>query len=811
MKLKERQRSSGILVKLFIAVILIGLLASLVLFSKSSSSAVTSITKDIAADFTPDKLELQIPEANFRQIKKKRKEALERGLLFSSAEDMVDGTLRANNETKPIRLRLKGDLLDHIQGEKWSYRIQLKNDQQWNQMQTFSIHNSGARSHLAEWLMLQLFRQEGIITPNYDFIQLEENGVDKGVYAYEQFFDNNLLIQNKRPIGPILKHADDAYWENVQKGITPFYWTHMAEIELMNTENKNNPSFIKSFQQAKSKLQAYLDGQAKLSDVFDVEKLAKYYALMEISHAYHAQQMTNIRFYFNPLTAKLEPIGFDCFGTTLPNVTKDWSAAGEGQIQFNKPPNDYPNGGVYMYKLFLDNEMTASYLKHLQHYTSDHFLNKIKHDWNAALDQRLAFIQSDEAYADYSFAVDDLFKKAKWTREKILPLPEYSLNVQVQEGSRKQLVCSSYHYFPMEVIGLGNEEVLQTLETPVFLDAYHPDHNPDSEVIQNPNNYRRVYFKTIGIDSIFSEEINRLSLVPIKPKIQQGDLSFVDEHECININGSAIKFGPCPISLEQTVIIPKGYLISVEPGTVIELMSNANFISFSPIMATGTETENIQISGTKNNGLMLSQIKGKSQFNHTILTGLGQINEAEYQTSAAITIYDSEVEFTKSKVFNCESNNALTFQNADFNINDLSIEDSPGNGITLEYSYGEIDQLAIADVNKDGLLLNNSSLQLKNATFDFIKGTAFHSNGSGSTDLTSIEIKDCYRAFKLSNSSVSVDGVNIQDVEEGVFASQQNESAEIVFTNGNMSDVQFPYLIGSDDFLYWNGRKKKAQ
>jgi hypothetical protein len=438
-------------------------------------------------------------------------------------------------------------------------------------------------------------------------------------------------------------------------------------------------------------------------------------------------------------------------------------------------------------------------------------LNKIKHDWNAALDQRLAFIQSDEAYADYSFAVDDLFKKAKWTREKILPLPEYSLNVQVQEGSRKQLVCSSYHYFPMEVIGLGNEEVLQTLETPVFLDAYHPDHNPDSEVIQNPNNYRRVYFKTIGIDSIFSEEINRLSLVPIKPKIQQGDLSFVDEHECININGSAIKFGPCPISLEQTVIIPKGYLISVEPGTVIELMSNANFISFSPIMATGTETENIQISGTKNNGLMLSQIKGKSQFNHTILTGLGQINEAEYQTSAAITIYDSEVEFTKSKVFNCESNNALTFQNADFNINDLSIEDSPGNGITLEYSYGEIDQLAIADVNKDGLLLNNSSLQLKNATFDFIKGTAFHSNGSGSTDLTSIEIKDCYRAFKLSNSSVSVDGVNIQDVEEGVFASQQNESAEIVFTNGNMSDVQFPYLIGSDDFLYWNGRKKKAQ
>ncbi len=809
MKLKSRKQNDGLWIKLMITSILGIFLLNLLLFSRSTETQ--TVASQDAVDFIPHKLELQIPEVNVKKIKTKRDEALQEGLLFSSAEDMVDGTLRVGDDTKAMRLRLKGDLLDHIQGDKWSYRIQLKNDQEWNQMQTFSIHNSGARSHLAEWLMLQLFRQEGIMTPNYDFIEVEENGVSKGVYAYEQFFDNKLLQQNKRPLGPILKHADDAYWENVQKEITPFYWTKMAGIELMNTENKNDPSFIAAFQQAKSKLQAYLDGKAKLIDVFDVDKLAKYYALMEISHAYHAQQITNIRFYYNPLTAKLEPIGFDCYGTDLPNVTKDWSAGGEGQNQYAEPSEDYPYGGVYLHKFFQDSMMTARYLKQLHQYSSEEFLDDMKHKWKIALEQRADFIRSDEAYQDYAFSFDELFKKARWTREKLLPLPSYSLTTQVQAGSRKQLICTSYHYFPIELIGLGNEELVQKFKMPIYLEAYHQDHEADVEVIQNPNNYRRVYFKTLGIDSMFSEEINRLSLAPQTPDILQGDLSFIKEYDCINLVDKDIAFGPCPITLNKTVVIPNGYTIRVKPGTVIRLQSNANFISFSPIQVNGSASEPVRIEGAKNNGILLTQVAGESQFDHVILIDLASVNEAEFQSDAALTIFESEVDIDNVTMTNSTAKSALTIQNSIFNINDLTIDSSPGNGINLEYSKGSIEQLTLIDINVNGIQSYDSSLHLHGATLNHIKGTAVQIDRSDATSLTSIDIEKSYRAFKISDSTIKADEITIQDVEEGIHAKNQDDTSEVVFTRGSMSDVRYPYLLGGDDVVYWNGRKKKAQ
>ena len=57
-------------------------------------------------------------------------------------------------------------------------------------------------------------------------------------------------------------------------------------------------------------LKDFLENRKTAKQVFDIDKIAKYYALIEISHATHAQQLTNIRFYLDPINGLLEPIGF---------------------------------------------------------------------------------------------------------------------------------------------------------------------------------------------------------------------------------------------------------------------------------------------------------------------------------------------------------------------------------------------------------------------------------------------------------------------------------------------------------------------
>ena len=56
----------------------------------------------------------------------------------------------------------------------------------------------------------------------------------------------------------------------------------------------------------------------KPEDIFDMKKLAKFYALMDLVNVHHALAWHNRRFYCNPITSKLEHIGFDMIPAGLP-------------------------------------------------------------------------------------------------------------------------------------------------------------------------------------------------------------------------------------------------------------------------------------------------------------------------------------------------------------------------------------------------------------------------------------------------------------------------------------------------------------
>ena len=57
-------------------------------------------------------------------------------------------------------------------------------------------------------------------------------------------------------------------------------------------------------------------------DLIDMNLMAKYYALMDICGIHHSIHWHNHRFYYNPITARLEPIAFDCHAEPLPNVVR---------------------------------------------------------------------------------------------------------------------------------------------------------------------------------------------------------------------------------------------------------------------------------------------------------------------------------------------------------------------------------------------------------------------------------------------------------------------------------------------------------
>ncbi|MCH8820816.1 MAG: hypothetical protein IIB03_10945, partial [Acidobacteria bacterium] len=118
---------------------------------------------------------------NFQKIEAKRQEAIRRGILQALVDDFVPAQLEFEGQSFPAEMRLKGDGSDHWEGEKWSFRIKLDGDHQLLGMRRFSIQDPRTRNNLFEWGYLENLRNEGILAPRYEFVQVVFNGVKLGI------------------------------------------------------------------------------------------------------------------------------------------------------------------------------------------------------------------------------------------------------------------------------------------------------------------------------------------------------------------------------------------------------------------------------------------------------------------------------------------------------------------------------------------------------------------------------------------------------------------------------------------------------
>ena len=53
------------------------------------------------------------------------------------------------------------------------------------------------------------------------------------------------------------------------------------------------------------------DKKFKIDNHFDIDKWAKYFAIIDLTGAYHGSLAKSVKFFYNPTTALFEPIGYD--------------------------------------------------------------------------------------------------------------------------------------------------------------------------------------------------------------------------------------------------------------------------------------------------------------------------------------------------------------------------------------------------------------------------------------------------------------------------------------------------------------------
>ena len=220
----------------------------------------------------------------------------------------------------------------------------------------------------------KIFEKEDILTTRYDFIPVYLNNKNLGLYAYEEHFEKQLIESQHRREGPILKFSEDQLWASrvaKQESNFPLFEANKI-IAFQSNKILRDSTLFNEFINAQNLVYEYKYAINHASKIFDIDKLAKYFALVDLIRAYHGIIWHNQRFYFNPILSKLEPISFDCCCGVMQWPNR--AIYGNYNIGSVKRKND----GVFMIDhLFADKLFVKKYLYYLEKYSSKKYVNSI--------------------------------------------------------------------------------------------------------------------------------------------------------------------------------------------------------------------------------------------------------------------------------------------------------------------------------------------------------------------------------------------------------------------------------------------------
>ena len=362
--------------------------------------------------FKTENLGIQIKSKDLDKLFKFREKAIQNGVIDKSLKKYFRGLMVYKKEEIPIKIRLKGDWIDHLSGDKWSFRIKILGDKDFKGMKTFSIQHPKTRSFLKEWIMHKIFRDENILTTRYGFITASLNGNNLGIYAYEEHFCKELLKYNNREEAPILKFNEEGVWETrlnnpKNKNLYPYF--EASEIIPFQKKSVFSSDSLKSaFEKGLKLMTKYKEFDGNLEDNFDLNYTAKLYALYDIGKIRHSYHWHNQRFYYNPKAHKLEHIAFDCYAGIeegIEDIIYGYSDSTSSDFKM-----------TYLSKQFFNNDVFVSnYKKFLNKFSELEYLTSIVKKYKVISDSLNTILKYE--FPNYEFNMDYLINNAKAIRE----------------------------------------------------------------------------------------------------------------------------------------------------------------------------------------------------------------------------------------------------------------------------------------------------------------------------------------------------------------------------------------------------------
>ncbi len=285
-------------------------------FKSQTTSYLESIPKETFKSLVSSSdikdMRIDIKFMDWEKLTRFRNIAMENGIISKNEKEYVNASILYDGKRRDVKLRLKGDWTDHLLGEKWSFRVKVKKKKYIDGLRVMSLQNPQARDYQGLVIINEMLREYNIIVPRDSFVNVIVNGNDIGIMALTEHFNKELLESSGRKEGVIIKFDESSLWESrLDKKLHDQNEYRAKIVPFQSKKLKKNKKLSKDFEIAAGLLRGFLNEKLTAHDVFDVKLMGEFLAIHDLWGDSHGLIWHNLRFYYNPLTAKLEPIAFD--------------------------------------------------------------------------------------------------------------------------------------------------------------------------------------------------------------------------------------------------------------------------------------------------------------------------------------------------------------------------------------------------------------------------------------------------------------------------------------------------------------------
>jgi hypothetical protein len=336
-------------------------------------------------------LKIETSPLGYAWLKILRHNAIKKGILERTKYDYIKASINYNGQIKDASIRLKGDWIDHLINEKWSFKIKL-DDALNNGIKDFQIQNPKCRWGLNEYIFHKLCNKVGILSPEYTFYQVYLNNSSLGVYAIEEIPSERMLLNQGRKKGIILKLKDDIFFENE---IKPIDKRKEGIIGSAKTKLITKPKDQETEKRALNILNQYKKRDLGTYQKFNIDQMAKLYAISDLAMAHHCLAWINLRFFFNYDNNLLEPICYDAYSYQGP---ANWALP---YIESIEKKENLDEVELITLDIFEHEQMLNKYNYYLEKYTDSSFIESFMsdiRDENSFFEKQLIIEANDYKY-----------------------------------------------------------------------------------------------------------------------------------------------------------------------------------------------------------------------------------------------------------------------------------------------------------------------------------------------------------------------------------------------------------------------------